>query len=158
MNTKKNKLDFVPKEIRRYFGFLFDRGYKIKDFESHPQHFGNWRVALESTECVIEIYCDRNEISLAFGPLDIKEKTRIGLKSMICFLSQGKNVVKPYEGNLFWGKRKQFEILASLLKEYIDRITPFFGRDFQKHKFDLMFAQSKYSFLLLDKQSQNKNS
>lgn len=141
----------MQKDIRRYFGFLFDKGYKIRDSDYSPQHFGNWRVALESPECVIEIYCDRNELSVAFGPSDVNRKSRIGLKSMIYFLSQGKDFVDSYEGNLFWGKKKQFEGLANLLKEYIDQITPYFGDDFEKYASDLMFAQSDYNNLAVER-------
>ena len=138
---RNKELDKVEKDIRRYFGFLFDRGYKIRDSEYSSQHFGNWRVTLESTKCVIEIYSDRFELFVAFGPSDINRKNRIGLKSMIYFLSHGQNFIDSYDGNFFWGKKKQFERLASLLNEYIDQITPYFGDDFWKYAGDLMLAQ-----------------
>ena len=154
---KNKKLDSVHKEISRYFEFLFDKGYKIRDSEYSPQHFGNWRVTLDSPECVIEIYCDRNELSIAFGSSDVNRKGRIGLEPMIYFLSREQNFIGSYKGNFFWGKKKQFKRLASLLKEYINQITPYFGNDFQKHEIDLMFAQNKYNLSAVERYTPNTN-
>jgi hypothetical protein len=148
---ENKQLDSVQKDIKRYFGFLFDKGYKIRDAVYDSQHFGNWIVALESPNCVIEITNDRNEILLAFAPVKSGRNNQIGLRPMIYFLSHEQNFIGPYEGNLFWGRKKQFERLASLLKEYIDQITPYFGNDFEKYKSDLMSAGKKYVDLSIER-------
>ena len=150
---QNRKLAHIQKDINRYFKFLFDRGFKFSDSFYDAQYFGNWMVSLESSKCIIEISSDRNELFVAFA--SIKErKSTIGLKPMIYFLSQGQNVIGPYEGNLFWGKKKQYQRLASLLEEYIDQITLYFGNDFQKYKEEMISAGKKYVDLLLKNYTQ----
>ena len=146
---QNRKLAHIQKDIKRYFKFLFDRGFKFSDSFYDAQNFGNWTVSLESSKCIIEISSDRNELFVAFASIKDRRST-IGLKPMIYFLSQGQNVIGPYEGNLFWGKKKQYQRLATLLEKYIDQITLYFGSDFQKYKEELILAGKKYVDLLLE--------
>jgi hypothetical protein len=144
---RKIILYYIHKDIKRYFGFLFDRGYLIRDSLFDAQHFGFWKVVLESPNCVIEIYNDRNELSIAFTHKG-DTISQVDLSSMIYFLSEGRVFTGSFEGNLAWSKKKQYERLSRLLNEYIDQITPYFGNDFEKHKSSLMLAQKEYNQLL----------
>ena len=141
------KINSILKEVKRYFGFLFDASYRVRSAIYHPQAFGNWEIVLETNNSIIEICKDRTEILIYFVPLHGDRKYRIEFKSMIYFLSQGKQFVGPFEGNLFWGKKKQYEELAALLREYIDQITPYFGNDFDNYKNELLTAQRDHFML-----------
>jgi len=149
LKMKKLAQAFIAKDIKHYFGFLFDKGYKIRDIQYFRESFGNWRVVLESPICLIIISQDRNAIFVSFSSASAGMKKQIGIRAMIYFLSQKQNFIGDFNGNLFWGKKKQFERLAGLVKEYIDQITPFFGSDFKKYQAELLVAQKEYNNLLL---------
>ena len=142
MENQSNK--FVLKEVKMHFSFLFDMGYRVRSVDYRPQESGNWLVTLESDKCLLEISKDRNEVMVYFIPLSGNENYRIGLKAMIYFLSQGKELIEPFKGNLFWGMRKQYKELAELLGIYHDRIVPFFGIDFVDYMKDLLYAERNY--------------
>lgn len=150
------KTDFILKYIKKYFGFLYEKNYKIQSVDYHPDAFGNWEVLFESSECVIQIAMDRDELFVEFIPLHGGQDNRIGLKSMIYYISQGHIFISSFKGNLFWGRKKQFERYSNLLREYIDQIAPYFGDDFYKYKDDLLSAQKRYNSLAIEKYIQEK--
>jgi hypothetical protein len=152
---ESRELDRIKKDIKHYFGFLFEQGYEIADVAYDSQNFGNWRAVLESSACVIEVVNDRSEIFVSFASL-ADRKNSIGLKPMIYFLSQETNFIGPYEGNLFWGRKKQFESLGSLLREYIDRVAAYFGSEYEKYKKDMMLVGKKYMDLSFERYTQKK--
>ena len=141
------KIDSVLKDINRYFGFLFERGYKLRSADEYPRLNGNWIVVLESQVCVIHFICDRDAILISFGPLYFERDYRIGIKAMVYFISKGEHFVGAFQGNLFWNRQKQFKELSILLRDYIDRIEPYFGNGFEKYKEELMAVQIKYNSL-----------
>lgn len=127
------KVDHIIKDIEHSFGFLYEKGFKIRSAESSPQFNGNWVVELESLYCLIYITSDRNYIMLEFSSvnnLDIKK--RITIEKLIYLLSNGQNIIGAFKGNLAWSKKKQFDRLSDLLKEYIDQIT-FYYREANKN-------------------------
>jgi len=142
---ENNKLDFILEDIKRHFGFLLENGYKVQNIQYFPERFEDWDVFLESSECIIEIYSEYGEIMVAILPVNFNEKVEISLKSMIFFLTQETKFIDDFEQ----GKEKQFSELANLLKEYLNKITPYFGNDFEKHKDILISAQRKYFHRLL---------
>lgn len=124
---KNKKLISIVKEVERHFSFLYENGYKIRNSEYSPEFNGNWNIEFESKNSIIYFICDRNEIALYFSPLkNTKMKDLIGIDQMIYILSNGNNAVKPFKGNLAWGRKKQFERLAKLVKEHIDQIIIYF--------------------------------
>ena len=143
------KTESVLREINQYFGFLYDKGFKIQSAAYHPESFGNWEIILKSTSCIVEISNDRNEILVEFVPL-YRKKDRIGLREMIYFLSQGQEFLSPFEGNLFWGKKKQLKEMASLLQEHVDKMCVYFGESFDEYRAELLSAQKKYNQLAVD--------
>ena len=144
---------FFNRNIRRHFGFLFQKGYEIRKTGHDFKDFGDWRAVLESLDCLIVIYQDRDEIFLAFAPRNGGQQNLIGIEPMIYFISHGNTFVGWYDGNLAWDKRQQFERLARLLEEHLDQITPYFGIDYRKYANDLTLAQKNYNNLLLEKYS-----
>lgn len=154
MNDKK--IASVLKEIKRYFGFLYDIGYQVQKTDYHPESSGNWEVILESKECTLEICNDRGEIMVYFVPLNRDRRYRIGIKAMIYYLTREQKFIDFYNGNLFWGKNKQFEKLAKLLKDYINQITPYFGDNFYDYREDLLSAQRNYFRLAVNRRIKEK--
>jgi hypothetical protein len=153
----KYNLYFVLRDIKRYFVFLLDKGYKIANTHYSFQHFGNWIVTLESQKCTIFIIQDRLELQLSLAPRKAEMKDSFSLESMIYFLTKGQEFIGYFEGNLSWGKKKQFGRLANLLRKYHDQIVPYFDNngnnlwesDFSKHKDDLISNQKRYNELLM---------
>ena len=140
------ELHFILKDINRYFGFLFEKGYKIREAHYSTHSNGNWHVDIESKECVVSIVQDRSEILAYFSPTfgSIPSNDKVSIEAMIYFLSEGKNIVESYQGNLAWSKRKQFERLAGLLRTYIDQIAPYFRSTYDEHKAKLKEGERQY--------------
>jgi hypothetical protein len=153
--VEKYNLHFVIKDIKKYFGFLFDKGYTITQTYYSYQHFGNWVVTLESQKCKIHLEQDRLELSISFAPRKADTKVEFGLGTMIYFVTKGQKFIGFFEGNHSWGKKKQFERLANLLREYHDEIVPYFDNDnpwesdFGKYRDELISTQREYNDLLL---------
>lgn len=142
---KKISRFLIARDIKRYFGFLFERGFEIREILCRSLAFGNWSVVLESPNCLIIIASERDEIFLSFAPLNTDKKDRVCIEAMIYFLSEGKIFIGGIEGNRSPQKKKQFEKLASLLIKHIDQITPYFGSEFAKHKDELFSVQKEYN-------------
>ena len=144
---EKIELYFILKDIKRHFGFLFEKGYKIREahYSIHPN--GSWHVDLESKECIISIVQDRSEILAYVSPVfgSAASKSKLAIEAMIYLQSEGKDIIYGYEGNLAWGKKKQFERLADLLRKYIDQIASYFGSNFRYDKYVFRNAEQLYS-------------
>lgn len=149
MASGHEKKDPVLIEIEDYFGFLFDRGYKIRQFKDLPM--GDREVTLESSSNCIIISSDRRDLDLAFAPLDTTTRNRIGIRGVIYFLSGGQNFIGRYKKTLFNRRKNRFEDLANLLRLYIDQITPYFGKEFDTYRHELILAGNKYNDLYMDK-------
>lgn len=120
---------FVLKDIKNYFGFLFEKGFNIHHAEYATQCNGSWSVQLKSRDCLIYIVQDRGCIEISFAPLpEIQPyKNPIDLEQMIFVVTEGKVCIGNFEGNLLWRKKQQFERSAGLLREYVDQISLFFA-------------------------------
>jgi len=150
----KRREDRIIEDIKYHFGFLFDKGYQIRDVRYYPESFGNWYVILECSKYSIRIDCDRSYISILFDPEKVNGRHQIGLESLIYYLSKGKHFVGYFEGNAAWGKNKQLKRLAGLLSEYHDQIARLFESDSQRLREELSPAQKKYGELLQESYSQ----
>ncbi len=154
--VEKYNLYFVIKDVKRHFGFLFDKGYTISNMHYSYQHFGNWVVTFESQKCAIYLVQDRLELLLSLAPRKADTKDWFSLEAMIYFVTKGQRFMGFFEGNHTWDKKKQFERLANLLKEYHDKIVPYLDNtnpwesDFAKYKDELTTTQRKYNNLLME--------
>jgi hypothetical protein len=144
---EKFELHFILKDIKRHFGFLLEKGYKIREAHYSVNPNGSWYVELQSKNCVVSIVQDRSEISAYVSPASgsTDSKNQVAIEAMIYFLSEGKNITGSYKGNLAWGKKKQFERLANLLRTHIEQIASYFGDNFSDDKNILRNAQQEYS-------------
>ena len=154
-----DKFNPVIRDIKKYFNFLFDQGYTIRyvNFKQHRMIF--WNVVLESPKCIIHIFQERNDIYLNLAPLnaisihdEIGIQDQIGIKSLVYYISKGKRFIGLYEKDFYRDRRRQFRLLADLLKEYLDQITPYFGNyEFRQNQGALLLAQKEYNDLLIKK-------
>ncbi len=94
---------------------------------------------------------DRDHILLSFASVTSSLDNRIGLEPIIYYISDGNIFVGDPDGRIIGNKRRQLERLAVLLMEYIDQITPFFGRGYNKMEETLLSAQKKYNDIYLKK-------
>ena len=143
----------TKRDIKRYFSYLFDQGYTFREDGCRYEFLGDWKVVLESPKKLhlITIYSEREEINLAFAPAYDKECV-IAIESMIHFLSQGKTFIDRFSRDLAYlarEKKKQYERLTKLLREYKDQIAPYFGEEFEGYRSDLLKAQNEYNRTLL---------
>ena len=150
----KRREERIVEDIKRYFGFLFDKGYHIRDVRYFPESFGNWYVILECPRYCLRIDYDRSYISILFDPEKANGRHQFGLESLIYYLSTGKHFVGYFEGNPAWERKKQFERLADLLKQYHDQIASLFVSDFYRLREDLTASQKKYGEVLSKNYSQ----
>ena len=132
---EKIELYFILKDIKHHFGFLFEKGYKIYSAEYAARFNGNWTVQFQSQDCVIFIVQDRSHIEISLAPVFGAEfpDGQIDLERMIFLITQGQVHVGGFEGNLTWGKKRQFERMAGLLNEYLDRISIYLGKNHQNN-------------------------
>ena len=147
----------VLKDINTYFSFLFDQGFQIRyvNFEQRRMIF--WNAILESSKCLIHIFQERSDIFLTIAPPNaitpnnvIEIQNQIGIQPMIYYLSAGKKFIGLYERSFYRDRKKQFKVLASLLEENLNQITPFFGNyEFRQYQRDLLDAQKEYNDLLI---------
>jgi len=155
--VEKYNLYFIIKDLKKYFGFLFEKGYALTNMHYSYQSFGNWGVTFESQMCRIELVQDRLELLLSLAPRKADARDGLSLGAMIYFVTKGKVFIGFFEGNRSWDKRKQFERLAGLLKEYHDKIVPYLDNsnpwesDYVINKDELVATQKKYNaFLMAD--------
>ena len=117
----------ILKDMEHYFGYLYERGFKIRAIEYSPQFNANWMAKLESSKYAIYITSDRNHILLECSPLpDNDVRKRISIEKLIYILSEGRDIIAPFKGNLAWGRKKQLERFSKLLNKYIEQITTYF--------------------------------
>jgi len=149
---QNKKLQLVLSDVERYFYFLFNKRYKIRYVKELPM--GNWEVCLESSNNIIIIGSDQDEIKLAFSPtsFELVREDLFSIEAVIYFLSKEQKFISRFKGHLFYrGRKAQLNRLASLLEVYIDQIELYFGSDFENYKSDLILARNRYFNLYLDK-------
>jgi hypothetical protein len=155
LKMTKNKFNNILKEIHVYFGFLFDKGFEVRNSEELPM--GDWRIVLASSDICIIIYSDEGEVNLMFSPVqETDARSHIGLGTMIYYLSHGEIYIGKYKRYLFNNRKKRFEILANLLRKYLDQIIPYFGNNFENYQHELVLAKQKYIDIFMDRYIRNR--
>jgi hypothetical protein len=146
---EKYRLNPVYRDIELHFNYLFNYGYKIRKLNALP--LADWEIIFESSENCIIIYSDRGDFDVAFAPLNSTLRNQIGIRGMIYYLTNGKNFIGKYKSTTFNSRKNRFKILALLLKQYLDQITPYFGKDFDNYKQELIQAGKKYNDVFIEK-------
>jgi hypothetical protein len=129
---EKIELYFIMKDIKRHFSFLFEKGFNIRSAEYAARFNGNWNVQFESKNCIIHIIQDRGSIEVSFTPPSGAKsiKDYVGLVQMIYLVTQSQVYVSGFDNYGNWKKKRQFEKVSELLREYIDQISHYFERKF----------------------------
>jgi hypothetical protein len=136
----------ISEKIESHFQFLFDRGFSFRFVEYYPEDMGNWIVILESVDCLVDFTQDRGYIFISFGHNHsgahdlhalLYDFKWFDLMALVYYLSKGKNYIGHYEEELR-DKDKQLERLSRITAEYIDKIIPVMGKDFEKHRSNLL--------------------
>ena len=76
---------------------------------------------------------------------------------MILYLTNGKSFIPPYNGNLLWGRKKQFERLSRLTFEWIDQIELNFKSGSIVYKEELPNPQKAWNDFTLKWNKSKKN-
>ena len=149
----EKKFNSIAKEIHTYFNFLFEKGYRLQSITSItglPKR--DWMAVITSSNMNIAIHSDEGEISLGFYPIhDSRLISHIDIDIMIYHISHGEIYIGRYKRYLFNKRKKRFELLSNLLKEYLDRIEPFFGNNFDQYEHELIMATQKYDRITTEK-------
>jgi len=135
---EKIELHFILKDINRYYGFLFEKGFKIRSAKYTANFNGNWVVQFESKYCIIHVVQDRCNIEISFTPtLGSKlVNNHTDLVQMIYLVTRPQVYVSGFEDYIHWKKKRQFNKTASLLREYIDLIFQYFKNNYSEGEFN----------------------
>ncbi len=132
--------------IEKYFDFLFDRGFKIREANVSYWSTRSWDVTFESQDYIIKVFCDQHGVFLVFAPFGEPINYNMNIESVIYYLSKGKTFIGKFEGDPFRDKKGQIERLANLLKENIDQILPCFEINwFREHVGELLKAEKEWA-------------
>lgn len=140
MITKKPISEETLKDIKKKFGFLFERGYTIHSAHSindpMERHEG-WEVIVKRQDFHIWLWYAAN-FGISFGS---PSKGFKNIRSLIYFLSDEKEFINPFIlTEIFFSVRKE----ANLLQKYIEKFESLYGSDFQLHEEDMNAADKKF--------------
>ena len=135
MNETSAISDKVLEDIKKYFKFLFDRGYVIYSAKMHSVAFDAWEVILKHQDYYVKFYEEKGGLDLSFGS---PSKGFIAIRALIYFLSNEKDFVGP---SLFFGGMKKE---AKLLQKQIDRFESCYENEFPKSVEELRLADERY--------------
>ena len=126
METKQSER--LPRDIERYFGFLYERGFCVRSVEHAEWLTGNWTVIFESP--VMLVYVSHNDgrivLELSGNNPSISNR-RLPIERLINILSDGRDITVPVPNSMGVGKRKQMERLAALLQRHYEALTSYFA-------------------------------
>ena len=115
MNSIREKDEQIKDYVKTHFAFLLDAGFVINPVK-HTGALDQWELIVSSKTVWVKFESDRNEISLYINPKH--EDFWISLTAMVYYLTKGKVLPAPFEGDLFKDRDKQYQRLAQLLQSY----------------------------------------
>lgn len=130
--------DFVAEMniIGNKISYLSDYGFSLKraSFDSEMMDYWEIVVCLNSKSFCIKLSRDRGELFISFCSTLQKPSVWLELDQVIYFLSNSKEFIGRYEGDLA-NIQQQIDRSNSYLQEYLDRIISFFDiNNFEKYK------------------------
>jgi hypothetical protein len=132
-NVSEQFPQHLLKDIRRRFGFLMDRGYKIVSRSYDSGYYdGYWEVLIESPDFSLKMVNDQTELICSFGN---QSKGYMSLGSMIYFLSGEKEVLGASAGINKYG---------NLMGKYIDEIETRLRDDYSGFKMAVQSSHKSY--------------
>lgn len=117
----KNQRTIVQNKVKRYFGFLFDYGFKIDETDVNGPN-GAWVIVLKTEKCKIRIIQDRNDIFCELMPHRAYHNKYHDLPSILASIEKKG---KP----LYYSQTKrtvdlQLEYYGHLLQSNFDKVIP----------------------------------
>lgn len=119
-------------DIKKNFGFLFEKGYEIVSSSILNRSFAAWTVMLKRNDFHIKFYGEKGGLDLSFGS---PEKGFVGIHDLVYYLS----------GEAVFGRTKGERKEANFLEEHLDEFELCYGDDFFKHQDGLKEAEQRYS-------------
>ncbi|MBI5933455.1 MAG: hypothetical protein HY867_07070 [Chloroflexi bacterium] len=122
VSNPKIKGEFVRVEIKKYFGFLLDRGFEFdsRPFTRGPN--GAWAVGLQSSVCKIEITQDRGYISCDIAPIwEVREKY-LDVSNAISSESNKRNFYPP---DHLQNHEQRLDFYGKLIEKHFDEIIKY---------------------------------
>lgn len=116
--------------------YLSEYGFSLKraSFDSEMMDYWEIIVCLNSKSFLAKLSSERGELFISFCSTLQKPSVWIELDQVIYFLSNSKEFIGRYEGDLA-NIQQQIDRLNSYLQEYLDRIISFFDtNNFEKYK------------------------
>ncbi len=136
-------------EVYYYFGFLFGKGYRIRESNVPLWDTRLWSVVFESAESLIDLRYNDGEARLIFSP-QIDPGYQCDLRALIYYLTKGKPIpaiIRRQDDEFYRSTRKQLDWLSYLLRAYIDKIAPCLTREFSVRKDEILTAAKEYRLI-----------
>jgi|GEM_PF-5145365 len=99
--SNKIELYFISRDIKKHFGFLLEKGYKIAELSYDPGYQRGWHCQFESPSNKFAIVLDQELIKalLFLGNRDEENRFQIFLEEMIYYLTKGNVFIGNSYGN-----------------------------------------------------------
>jgi hypothetical protein len=127
--SERVRINAIRSKIRRYFGFLLERGFEIVKLNYSAKHFGNWYVELRLSSYLFGINQDRGFVQIEVVPQIGFRNKSFSLEHLVSYLER-KN---PFSGpdREKTNVDKQLKYFGELLYSHYDQIFTFFeSKDF----------------------------
>ena len=135
MNETSPISDTVLADIKKYFKFLFERGYEIDSAKTLRVALDTWEVVLKHQNYSVKLYEEKGGLDISFGS---PSKGFMSIRALIYFLSHEKDFVGR---SFFFSGMKQE---AKLLQKYIDRFEASYETEFPNSAEEFRFAEERY--------------
>ena len=120
--SEDNQTKIVTSKIKKYFGFLFEHGFKIDKVDVNGPN-GAWMVVLRSEKCKIRIIEDRSYISCEIAPTWVGDKQYLSLPSILADI-ESKNK-KSFIVQARKGVNYQLDFYGQLLRSHYNQVSTF---------------------------------
>ncbi len=118
----------LPRDIDHYFGFLYDRGFCLRQVEHAEWLTGNWTVIFESHVMLVYVFNNDGRIGLDLsGNNPAVSNRRVPIERLISSLSDGRDLVIPFRDSIGATKKKQLERLSGLLQDRFEELMRYFA-------------------------------
>ena len=82
----------------------------------------------------------------------IRAIDEVALETMIYYVTKKERFVGLFEKETYTNRKKLFQELANLLKQYVDQVIPYFENfKFRQYQSDLVAVQKDYNDLVIEK-------
>ncbi len=130
----------VLEDIRKYFEFLFERGYVIYSKQIFSVEFDAWEVVLKNQDFFIKFEEEKGGLDLSFGS---PSKGFMRIRALIYYLSKERKFIGLGSGCISF-LRNHMETEAKLLQQYIDKFEASFGGEFPSTIEEAKLAEDRY--------------